>query len=71
MAAWVSGSTLSRKRTPALVLASMNTTRGFFRQLGSRSAGEGGSRNLTPLEFMRRYGAFEIKNKIGKSTMKL
>ena len=30
--------------------------------LPERAAAE----NLTPLEFMRRYGAFEIKNKIGK-----
>jgi hypothetical protein len=37
-----------------------------LRQLGSRFAGTRARGELTPLEFMRRYGAFEVKEKIGR-----
>ena len=64
-ARWASAGTSSRRSGPARSSASTSTTAGSSSTrcpgLPERAAAEG----LTPLEYMRRYGAFEVRRGVG------
>ena len=66
MAVWEFDSTRSRRKNPGTRLGIDEYYEWIFDNsvpgLPERAAAE----NLTPLEFMRRYGAFEMKEKIGR-----
>ena len=52
------------ERSPGTKLSDRRVLRLHLRELGARPAGEGGGRGgLTPLRYMRRYGAFEIRKR--------